>query len=74
MIENKLFCKMLEGNFLPNGFSKAESEFSKKNMAVQERYDEFSKLCSGRVFAGRSDSNEHLVFHSYTLEVLPYWE
>jgi hypothetical protein len=39
--------------FVPNGFSKGESEFSKKNMTLQEKYDEFSKLCSGRVFAGR---------------------
>jgi hypothetical protein len=30
---------MLEYNFLPNGFSKAESEFSKKNMTTQEKYD-----------------------------------
>ena len=38
-IENKLFCKLIEANFLPGGFSKIESEFSKKNMTVQEKYD-----------------------------------
>ena len=43
-------------------------------MNVQEKYDEFSKLCAGRVFAGRADTPEQSVFHSYTLEVMPYWE
>lgn len=43
-------------------------------MTVQEKYDEFSKLCAGRVFAGTADTPERSVFHSYTLEVLPYWE
>lgn len=69
-----MFCKLIENNFVSGGFSRIESEFSKKNMMIQEKYDEFSKLCSGRVFAGRADSPEQNVFHSYTLEILPYWE
>lgn len=74
LVENKLFCKFVEGNLVPGGFSKLESEFSKKNMTAQEKYDQFSKLCAGRVFAGRADAPELNIFHSYTLEVLPYWE
>jgi hypothetical protein len=69
-----MFCKLLEVNFVQGGFSKIESEFSKKNMTLQEKYDQFSKLCSGRVFAGRSCLPEQSLFHSYTMEVLPYWE
>jgi len=39
LIENKMFCKLIENNFISGGFSKLESEFSKKNMNVQEKYD-----------------------------------
>lgn len=67
LIENKMLCKLMQSNFVNGGFSKLESEFSKKNMTVQEKYDEFSKLCAGRVFAGRADTPEQSVFHSYTL-------
>lgn len=35
LIENKMFCKLLEVNFVQGGFSKMESEFSKKNMTLQ---------------------------------------
>ena len=42
-------------------------------MTVQEKYDDFSKQGAGRVFAGKADSAEQSIFHSYTLEVLPYW-
>lgn len=67
LIENKMFCKLIESNFIPSGFSRIQSEFSKKNMTVQEKYDDFSKLCAGRVFAGSSDLPEMNIFHSYTM-------
>ena len=39
-------------------FSFAESEFSKRNMSVKEKYDEHSKEASARVFAYQGNCND----------------